>query len=321
MDERSQHHASLYSEESIKSDLLEWEAKYSSTDRTAKMLAQLQETHSTGVDTLMKLGEQGEQMDRVERLTNEQEQHVKGLGKYKKFHKYMKKLSKKDKYKEEKPKAKEIHHELNVVEARHHANDVIMKKREQDRLLEMEQKKALYNTPNLEKTDDRQGISSKLWRKSSDIKQQAEQSMERSKPIEQQNEEDLRDNVYIKNANWIKVEDEHLDQMNLILADMKNVAIATHTEVQRQSIKLDDIDQSMDRGNHFELRRKSSRQVEREKKKGIKEEEKRIDDANRKKAIVDAKVEKEIGHKPLYKSKYLGRHEKESGNTSVNPFL
>ncbi|GAM26633.1 hypothetical protein SAMD00019534_098080 [Acytostelium subglobosum LB1] len=87
------------------------------------------------------------------------------------------------------------------------------------------------------------------------------------------NEADIKDNIYIQNAQWIKEEDKNLDDMNVLLGDLKNIAIATKNEVGRQGTKMDAINDSMVRGNDFNLKKDSTPDSRLKKEKDKKEKE------------------------------------------------
>ncbi|EFA84615.1 culmination specific protein 37D [Heterostelium album PN500] len=301
----------LGSEEEIQNTVQEWEAKYSNVDRTTRMLQTLRETHETGVDSLVKLGVQGEQMNRIEKLALENE------------------------------------HDIENVKYRHSANEKIYKNREERRLREEEEKRIKdikemnenQNNPFTEgaannnnspdnmgarprtrkaEPEESGGLSSRLWGPSTDHSGKAEASMVNMRPMNTPNENDLQDNVYIQKAHWLKTEDEQLDEMGLILGELKNIAIAQHTEVQQQSLKMDDIGASFERGSDFNLKRKSSKQVAKEKKKAEKEEQKKAKEEIKKQKNLNIKVEKEIGHKAITKEQLTkGPKPNEVGN----PFL
>jgi len=300
-------------EQEVQMKLAEWEEEYGGLDRTSRMLEQLRETHTTGVDTLMKLGAQGEQMNRLTKLTDEQEAYVSKLGKYKKFNKYMKRLTKKEK--ELPPKQKEIHHEVNRLKVKHDVDVKIFQKREADakdkreRELEEQLRKQREAATNpfsdpLEEDEDekfKKKSISRLWKDEGDGLSQEKKNQlnyaiqNQAAPIDRLNEEDIKDNIFIKNATWIKQQDAQLDEMSDILSDLKNITVATHTELKTQSIKLDEIDYKMEKGSDFSLRRKSKRQIDKEEKKKEKEEKERLKKEQKAKDSIDKRVKKELG--------------------------
>ncbi|EGG14634.1 culmination specific protein 37D [Cavenderia fasciculata] len=341
--------AEMYEQE-IQQRLDEWESKYNNTERTGKMLETLRETHGKGVDTLMKLGSQTEQLNNISKLSAEQEEQVKGLGKYKRFNKYM--LRGKKKQKEKEPKPKEIHHEVNYVKSRHDANGKIYQKRENDKLNHDASVNGSYvyspttssvsngmvpvgdspqQQPRVKKEindEEGGGLSKKMWNR---YGSETEKSMANAKEISMVTEYDIADNEFIKRAEWIKREDEHLEEMGFILQDLKNIAISTHSEVQGQGRKMDEIIGSVDRGSDFSLKRKSPKKAEKERKKAEKLEEKKKKEEEKTKRESDKKMEKELGKgsngKALYKSKYDDQLREVPNTQSVdqsksgNPFL
>ncbi|KAF2069546.1 hypothetical protein CYY_009137 [Polysphondylium violaceum] len=301
-------------EQEVQMKLAEWEQEYGGLDRTSRMLEQLRETHSTGVDTLMKLGAQGEQMNRLSKLTDEQEAYVSKLGKYKKFNKYMKRLTKKEK--ELPPKQKEIHHEVNRLKVKHEVDVKIFQKRENDvkekRERELEEQlrkqREAGNNPFSDPLEDEEEKFSKkslsrLWKDDDPLSKEKKNQLNyaiqnQATPIDRLNEEDIKDNIFIKNATWIKQQDAQLDEMSDILGDLKNITIATHTELKTQNIKLDEIDYKMEKGSDFSLRRKSKRQIDKEEKKKEKEEKDRMKKEQKAKESIDKRVKKELNGSP-----------------------
>ncbi|KAM9962886.1 hypothetical protein ACTFIW_006107 [Dictyostelium discoideum] len=332
-------------EQEISERVQEYEDKYGSLDRTSRMLEQLRDSHATGVDNLMKLGQQSEQMNRVEKLTNEQEQMVKGLGKYKKFNKYMKRFSKKDKEEKPKPnKNQEIHNEVKRLKIKNEVDVKIYNKRQNDEKEKREKRLDEYNqklredqaagnpfsenadntttttttttttsSTSIRKTSPKQtnGMTedemfekkglSKLWNKDNDPlskndKIQINDAIEtQALPMNRLSDECMKDNVIVQRSTWIKKQDAQLDEMQDILSDLKNISLATQTEVQTQSLKLDDIGASMDRGSDFSLKKKSKRSIEKEQKKKEKEEKEKIKKEEKTKQDIDKQVKKDFG--------------------------
>ncbi|KAK5583098.1 hypothetical protein RB653_004688 [Dictyostelium firmibasis] len=332
-------------EQEISERVQEYEDKYGSLDRTTRMLEQLRDSHATGVDNLMKLGQHSEQMNRVEKLTNEQEQMVKGLGKYKKFNKYMKRFSKKDKEDDKaKPnKNQEIHNEVKRLKIKNEVDVKIFNKRQNDEKEKREKRLEEYNqklredqaagnpfaengdnttttttttttsSNSVRKTSPKQtnGMTedemfekkglSKLWSKESDPlskneKNQINYAIEnQAMPMNRLSDECMKDNVIIQRSTWIKKQDVQLDEMQDILTDLKNISLATQTEVQTQSLKLDEIGASMDRGSDFSLKKKSKRSIEKEQKKKEKQEKDKIKKEEKTKQEIDKQVKKDYG--------------------------
>ncbi|EGC32523.1 hypothetical protein DICPUDRAFT_98856 [Dictyostelium purpureum] len=301
-------------EQEINDRVEEWEKKYGSLDRTTRMLEQLRESHSTGVDNLCKLGQQGEQMNRVNKLTEEQETYIKGLGKYKKFNKYMKRFSKKDKNEKnegEDRKNQELHNERqnDEKEKRERLAQEHLQKQKEDQ----ESGNPFSNTTttstttpkspkeqymNEEERFEKKGLS-RLWKNdplNDKDKTQINYAMEnQAVPIHRLSDEGVKDNVFVQRSTWIKKQDAQLDEMQDILSDLKNIGMATQTELQTQSLKLDDIGQSMDKGSDFSLRKKSKRKIEKEQKKKEKAEKEKTKKEEKTRQDIDKKIKEENG--------------------------
>eukprot|EP01133_Synstelium_polycarpum_P012116 gene12116-14174_t len=149
------------------------------------------------------------------------------------------------------------------------------------------------------------GLSSRLFKHSSNSSGDIDRAIGQSQPITMTNELDMQENIFIQNAQWIKQEDRNLEEMGYILGDLKNIAIATHTEVQSQSQKMDEIGASMERGSDFNLKKKSARQIKKEQKKAEKDEKERIKKEVLTKQDLDRRVETNLGYKSLDKDKVL----------------
>eukprot|EP01132_Coremiostelium_polycephalum_P005597 gene5597-6965_t len=294
---------SMTQEQEIEERLREWEGKYSNTSRTARMLEDLRDTHATAVDTLMNLGSQGEQLNAIAKGTQEQEEQVKKLGKYRRLEKYMRRAGKKIKD-DDKPKPKHVNQDVNRIKAQHEADVKIYNRKQEEKRLEQERKQheimMAHNNNN-----NNNGIGSDSSDKNNPfLTTKGKSKTEYLNNIETRtfqsdnvNEEDLKDNVFIQRANWIKVENQHLDEMSDILQDLKQIGLATQTEVQSQGLKMDDISLSMDRGSDFSLKKKSKKKLEKEQKKKLKEEQKRIKKESQTKEEIEKRVDQEFNSK------------------------
>ncbi|KYQ90686.1 culmination specific protein 37D [Tieghemostelium lacteum] len=289
-------------QEDFENQLLEMEREYGGTERTSRMLEQLREAHGTGVDTLVKLGTQTEQLTNIAKLSQEQESYVSGLGKYKKFNKYMKRWKKGE---EPTPQPKEVHHEVNRIKVKH-VQDVKIynnKQAERERLereaVEKRQKELEDQKNNPFQEDEESRFSkglSRIWKNdalSSGTKQELNYAADNhSSPITRQSEidQDIQNNSFIKRSKWLEVQDQQLDEMSDILNELKNISVATHSELKVQSLKLDDISASVDKGSDFSLKRKSQKQMDKEKKKQAEAEKKRLEKEEKTRKDIDKKL-------------------------------